>query len=133
MNTFAPGFSPAVRKACSTWPFGGIAGGMVWSIILQVLYLMVVIFLFVGLASVEWVYIAGSFYIGFAGWLSLIRRSIRLHCGIPRGDFFTDFFCALFMPMFTLVQLEVQMDEGGFVPAEPVKDAVPPQQIGETR
>jgi hypothetical protein len=64
---------------------------------------------------------------GFAGWLSLIRRKVREDCGIARGDFFTDFFCALFMPMFTLVQLEVQIKEGGLIE----KEEPPPQEIGK--
>jgi choline-glycine betaine transporter len=123
-NTFAPGFSPAVKVACKDWPFGGF----VWQIIMQVLYVMVVTFLFVALASVEWLYIAASLYIGYSGWLSLIRRKIREECGIPRGDFFTDFFCALLMPMFTLGQLEVQITQGGFV--EKGSAGAPPQQIG---
>ena len=105
--TFAPGFSPTVKQAAKTWPFGGLA----WQIVMQVLYVMVIVFLFVALASREWLYIAGACYIGFAGWLSLIRRAIRVEWNIPRGDFFTDFFCAICMPMFTLVQLEVQMNE----------------------
>jgi hypothetical protein len=110
--TFAPGFSPAVKQATMTWPFGGLA----WQIVMQLLYVMVVVFLFVALASDEWLYIAGSCYVGFGGWLSLIRRAIRQQCAIPRGDFFTDFFCAIFMPMFTLVQLEEQMKEGYAAP-----------------
>merc|ERR1712050_327401 len=131
-NTFVPGFSPAVKAACSTWPFGGIAGGILWAIVLQTLYLMVVVFLFVGLASVEWVYIAGACYVGFAGWLSLVRRAIRVRCGIPRGDFFTDFFCALFMPMFTLVQLETELDKKESKLVEAPDKAVPAQTIGES-
>jgi len=106
--TFAPGFSPAVKQATTTWPFGGMA----WQIVMQLLYVLVIVFLFVALASEEWLYIAGSCYIGFGGWLSLIRREMRQQLGIPRGDFLTDFLCAIFMPMFTLVQLEVQMKEG---------------------
>ena len=113
--TFAPGFSPAVKQATTAWPFGGLA----WQIVMQVLYVMVIVFLFVALASDEWLYIAGACYVGFAGWLSLIRRAIRREWRIPRGDFFTDFFCAIFMPMFTLVQLEEQMKEAYAAPEAP--------------
>jgi hypothetical protein len=126
-STFAPGFSPAVKQACASWPCGGRAGGLVWQIVMQLLYVMVIAFMFVALASVEWLYIAASVYMGFAGWLSLIRRKIREDCGIARGDFFTDFFCALFMPMFTLVQLEVQIKEGGCIEKE--EGAALPQEI----
>jgi hypothetical protein len=113
--TFAPGFSPAVKQAAKTWPCGGPA----WQIVMQVLYVLVIVFMFIALIrysdtgprSVNWLYIAGACYIGFAGWLSLIRRAIRVEWNIQRGDFFTDFFCAISMPMFTLVQLEVQMNE----------------------
>lgn len=105
--TFAPGFSPAVKQAAMDWPFGGLA----WQIVMQLIYVLVIVFLFCALESRAFLYIAGSLYIGFGGWLSLIRRKIRGTCGIPRGDFFTDFFCAILMPMFTLVQLEVQMSE----------------------
>jgi hypothetical protein len=128
-STFAPGFSPAVKQACASWPFGGVANGIVWQIVMQLLYVLVILFMFIALASVEWLYIAASIYMGFAGWLSLIRRKVREDCGIARGDFFTDFFCALFMPMFTLVQLEVQIKEGGLIEKE--EGAARPQEIGK--
>jgi hypothetical protein len=111
-NLLIPGFSPAVKAATRTWPLGSATGGVMWQIVLQVLWTLSFCIGVSGLATAFALFtFAGSIYFIFAGWISLVRREIRKMWNIPRGDFFTDFICAAVAFPFVLTQLEIEMLE----------------------
>merc|ERR1712232_96306 len=94
-NTFVPALSPAVKHATVSWPFGSITKGIMWQILLQFLFILSIVCAFLGLAEFGAFTMGVSCYFGFCGWVSLIRREIRVVWGIPRGDFITDFYLAV--------------------------------------
>jgi len=100
-----------VQEATRTWPGGEVSQGRLWQILLQVLYVAVIAFCLGSIDAYSIFTMAAAIHFGFAAWVSLVRRNIRGQWGIPRGDFFTDFYCSLFFYPFVLTQLEIQMKE----------------------
>lgn len=91
------------------WPGGTITKGYMWCVLLQIMYLVDLICVFLVFAEYNVINMAGAIYCGFAAFVSLVRREIRSQWGIPRGDLITDFMWSLWAPMFVLTQLEIQM------------------------
>jgi len=108
-NTLIPGLSPAVRTATMKWPGGELTQGWMWCVLLQIMYILDIITVILVTVEFNIIQMAGAVYIGFAAFVSLIRRQIRLEWGIPRGDLITDFMWSVWAPMFVLTQLEIQM------------------------
>merc|ERR1712125_72929 len=103
-NTFIPGLSPAVREATMNWPLGQMTTGWMWCILLQIMYIIDIIVVVLVTVEFNVIQMAGAIYIGFAAFVSLIRREIRIKWGIPRGDLITDFMWSVWAPMFVLTQ-----------------------------
>lgn len=85
--------------------------GWMWCILLQIMYIIDIIVVVLVTVEFNVIQMAGAIYIGFAAFVSLIRREIRIKWGIPRGDLITDFMWSVWAPMFVLTQLEVQMEQ----------------------
>lgn len=110
-NLFVPGLSPAVKIGTMSWPAGELTKGVMWMILLQLLWLLSVVCDFMAIIEYQIHAMALAIFVGFAAFVSLVRREVRKQWGIPRGDFITDFICSLLAYPFVLTQLEIQMEE----------------------
>lgn len=122
-NTFAPGFSPAVKKATESWPLGAATNGRCWQVVLQVLWVVIIVMCFLGYIDYSIFMMACALHFVFATWVSLVRREIRRQWNIPRGDFITDYICAVCCWMLVLTQLDIEMMEEAQTQDCPKKDS----------
>jgi choline-glycine betaine transporter len=109
VNTvFPPMMMGRIVNECKDWPTGK---GAIWLGFFIFVWILLACFIILAFA-VESSYImpALAFYTLFSLMLALTRRSVRMHTGIKVGGMITDFLCAFFMPMFTLTQLERQVE-----------------------
>jgi len=114
VNAAVPGLTMGRAAAdVGSWPlagFGDRAVKTIWAGIFQIMYLTAITLLFCAAELYQWCILGLVIYIGFATFLGFLRTGIRNKFQIKHGDMVTDFLCAFFAPMFTLVQLETQMD-----------------------
>jgi len=111
----APGVGIArVIEEVGGWPFHGWnrkAAGRIWGAVMQGMYLAAIIFVICSAVLYQWCIVGLVIYIGFATLLGLLRTSVRAAYQIEHGDLITDFICACFAPMFTVSQLEEQVEK----------------------
>jgi len=114
LGTVAPGVALGrVISAVGGWPlhsWNPDVSGKLWGGVLQAVYLTAIIFVIVSAALYEWCIVGLVFYIGFATFLGLLRAQVRGAYQVKHGDLITDLICAFFAPMFTIAQMEEQMD-----------------------
>lgn len=117
INTALPGITMGkAAAAVGSWPLAGFGKPVVekvWGAIFQVMYMTAFILVLCAAALYQWCIIGLVVYIGFATFLGFLRTGIRTKYQIQHGDLLTDILCGLFAPMFTLVQLEGALEEGG--------------------
>jgi hypothetical protein len=115
VNTVLPGLSVGrIIERVGGWPLHSRnpkLANLVWSCLFQSLWLLIVVFLFCGLALKQWVIVALVLYIGFCTLLGFLRTHVRNVCRITNGDMITDFQCAFFVPMFAITQMEAEKIE----------------------
>jgi len=130
-NTFLPGFSKAVRVATETWTLAPTTRGYLWPILLQISWLLALLCCFLGIMEYNVFMMGAAIYFCFAAFLSLVRREIRRQCGIPRGDFVTDYMMTAFAYMLVLTQLEIEMEEQHIVETQMKEQQIAPDKIQE--
>mmetsp|Transcript_29904 Transcript_29904/g.69564 ORF Transcript_29904/g.69564 Transcript_29904/m.69564 type:complete len:930 (+) Transcript_29904:70-2859(+) len=123
-NTLLPGFTMGrIVGHVGGWPSFGDSlqevAPLIWGVLFQTWYLTVVIFLFCGFALYEWVLFGLCLYLGFGTLLGFMREQVRQAYQIKHSDLFTDVLCGIFVPMFTLTQIESQMMGTGKVAVQP--------------
>jgi choline-glycine betaine transporter len=95
------------------WPFsnfGAQAVSVIWMLVFGFLYYAAIILgWFVGIADYSWHIIGLVLYLGFGLLLGLVRNGVRLRYRILHGDLITDILCGIFVPMFTISQIEEQI------------------------
>lgn len=114
-NMVAPGFT--MGRAASIvggWPMAGLGSQTAqtfWAAVFQTMYVTAIVLLFCAAELYQWCIVGLIIYLGFATFLGILRTSVRNKYQIKHGDMITDFLCAIFAPMFTLVQLEIQLEK----------------------
>jgi len=127
INLLCPGIQlgRAVSE-CGKWPgasFGKPCVKIVWTIIFSILYYSANILQMLGAGTEKnWYIVGGVIYCGFGVLAGLVRYDVRLRFNIQHGDLFTDIVCGWLVPMFTISQIQDQMDND---PGEVKKDAEP--------
>jgi hypothetical protein len=107
-----PGISPAMLTATKSWPLGQITGGYFPSMLIMfTTFYAAILMCFLGFVDYNIMIFGQVLYLGFAFFVSLVRREIRSQWGIPRGDFVSDMLYTYFFFPFVLVQLEIEMKE----------------------
>jgi Cys-rich protein (TIGR01571 family) len=113
-NTFVPGLTMGrVVRVVGGWPMHALSptfAGAVWSALFQLLYVLPIILVILAVVLYQWCIVGLALYTGFAAFLGILRTSVRNKYGIQHGDLLTDFICSFFMPMFTLAQMEEQIE-----------------------
>jgi len=113
-NTFVPGLTMGqLVRVVGGWPMHSLSpnvAGAVWSALFELLYVLPIILVFLGAVLYQWCIVGLVLYIGFAAFLAILRTSVRNKYDIQHGDLLTDFICSFFMPMFTLAQMEEQIE-----------------------
>jgi hypothetical protein len=123
-SLIAPGFVMGrVIKKVGGWPFSDKpdVAFVVWAVFYQGIYLMAVIFVLCTPALYQWCIIGLVTYLGFATFLAFLRTHVRVTYKIEHGDMLTDLICAVFLPMFTVAQMDIHVEEEE-IPAE-IEDA----------
>jgi hypothetical protein len=128
VNTFAPGIAMGrAASECGGWPgdsFGSRFTKLFWTSFFTILYWAAIAFNFCGLALHNWSVVSGALHTGFGVLLGLVRYGVRQKYQIEHGDMMTDMICGLFVPMFTISQLEQQMNQEPSTKTDaPQKDA----------
>lgn len=106
------GIGKVIREV-GGWPFHSwnrTAAGIFWGGVMQAIYVAAIIFVICTAALYQWCIVGLVIYIGFATLLGLLRTSVRNSYKVAHGDLITDFICAFFLPMFTVAQLEEQIE-----------------------
>lgn len=119
LNAVAPGL---VMGRCvgeeGQWPFefgDKVMTGRIWTGIFSALYYLSIVIVLFGLTLAEewnWFVTGVALYIGFGTLLGLVRNGVRIRYKIEHGDLMTDFVCGIVLPMFTLSQIEREMESG---------------------
>jgi hypothetical protein len=113
INTVAPGLVLGKTVAtCGGWPgagFGQTVCMIGWTAVFMGMYWVSIIMLFCGLATYNWVIVGLVLYIGFGVLSGLARNQVRQRFKILHGDLITDIICGMFVPMFSISQIEEQM------------------------
>jgi len=130
INLVAPGIQLGRAVAeCGKWPGADLGKDKVkvlWIVLFSIAYYSALIFQIIGFAGADnWHIVGGAIYIGFGFLCGLVRTDVRIRYGIQHGDLFSDVLCGVFVPMFTLSQIQEQLD---FPPEEKVDD--PPEAVG---
>lgn len=129
INLVAPGIQlgRAVAK-CGNWPGADLGEQQVkilWTVLFSIAYYTALILQICGFAAADqWHIVGGALYIGFGFLCGLVRTDVRVVYGIQHGDLFTDLLCGVFVPMFTLSQIQEQLDSPP-EPPEPKLDNSP--------
>lgn len=111
INSFCPGFQMGkMVHDTKGWTLGSIAGGAVWMVAFQALYMTMIIFACVSPAEHNFIACAGAGWIGFGTFLGILRHAVRGKQGIERGGIVTDVIYAVFLPMFVLTQMQRQLE-----------------------
>jgi len=114
--TFIPGLriGDLMERSGVQWP---VLPSKIWGFLLQAIFLVAIICIIIGAAdgggNQNVMMLGAAFYVGVAMMLSFARRELREKFNIPRGDWITDFLCALFVYPFMIAQLEAQGPSNG--------------------
>jgi hypothetical protein len=135
VNTLAPGIQLGRAVAeCGKWPGAGLGKQVVkflWAAIFSSLYYGAVLLIVVGAATIyNWQIVGGVFYCGFGVLCGLVRTDVRLRFGILHGDLFTDLICGVFVPMFSITQMQHQLDTDDAALQKKL-DAKSPDEVGD--
>lgn len=110
VNTFFPPLRMShIVGECKDWPTGKKEPWLVFFCAIWFIVLFFIILSFV--VEFRYLMLAIAFYALYSMMMALTRRSVRMRWAIMHGGLTTDFLCAFFMPMFTLTQLERQIEE----------------------
>lgn len=114
MCLVAPGLTMGkIIKKVGGWP-GSDNPDMafyVWGIFYQTIYMLAIIFVICTAALYQWAIVGLVTYCGFAVFLGFLRTHVRVTYKIMHGDMLTDVICSLFLPFFTLAQMEIHIEE----------------------
>ncbi|CAK0803471.1 unnamed protein product [Prorocentrum cordatum] len=115
-HTAVPGVQMAKTVVeVGKWPFSGAGDGptfVIWCVFFSVLYYASIIITICAVAMYQWALIGCALYIGFGTFVGLLRNHVRVTRFIKNGDLPTDLMCGLLAPMFTLTQIEVELQDG---------------------
>mmetsp|Transcript_18032 Transcript_18032/g.47624 ORF Transcript_18032/g.47624 Transcript_18032/m.47624 type:complete len:173 (-) Transcript_18032:158-676(-) len=115
-HTAVPGVQMAKTVVeVGKWPFSGAGDGptfVIWCVFFSVLYYASIIITICAAAMYQWALIGCALYIGFGTFVGLLRNHVRVTRFIKNGDLPTDLMCGLLAPMFTLTQIEVELQDG---------------------
>mmetsp|Transcript_31451 Transcript_31451/g.93412 ORF Transcript_31451/g.93412 Transcript_31451/m.93412 type:complete len:897 (-) Transcript_31451:24-2714(-) len=129
INTALPGVTMGkAAAAVGGWPMSGFGKQAVerfWGAVFQAMYLAAAVLVLCAAALYQWCIIGLVVYIGFGTFLGFLRTGVRGKYQIQHGDIFTDLLCAIFAPMFTLVQLESALEENGALDNGGKEEAAP--------
>lgn len=99
------------------WPLSSIpAGSWIWAVVLQLMYLLAIIFVFVGIAVRPFLAWGWSLWFGFGVFVGALRTQLRNKYAIKHGDMVTDIICGILVPWFVIAQLEDQIENPGKMP-----------------
>jgi len=116
VNVLCPGIQlgRAVSE-CDKWPghsFGKNAAKMIWTVLFSFAYYLAILLNIIGAATAKnWNYMGGVMYCGFGILTGLVRYDVRLRYCIEHGNLFTDMICGVFVPYFTVSQIQEQLDD----------------------
>jgi choline-glycine betaine transporter len=106
LNTFVPGIPLGqIIDKVKGYPFSDYAL-VVWTALFQIAYVISIIFVFCGFALYQWMMIGMSCYIGYGCFVGFLRCSVRTKYKIMHGDLLSDCLLAVFLPMFTVTQMQ---------------------------
>ncbi|CAK0871236.1 unnamed protein product [Prorocentrum cordatum] len=115
-HTAVPGIQMARTVVeVGKWPFSGLGQGptfVIWCAFFSLLYYASIIITICSAAMYQWALIGCALYIGFGTFVGLLRNHVRVARLIKSGDLLTDLMCGLLAPMFTLTQIEVELQRG---------------------
>jgi len=128
MNTAVPGLAMGrLAGQEGRWPFESgdpTVTGYIWTGIFSCLYYLALILLILGLTPLAdgwYLFVTGVvFYLGFGTLLGLVRYGARNRLKIEHGDLYTDFQCGILAPMFTISQIEHEIELNS--PAPPTEE-----------
>jgi len=108
--TLSPGLvmGSIIRKT-GGWA-GGESGAAIFGVVFQTFYVLSIVLVANVIHLYQWCIIGLIVYMGFATFLGMLRTSVRDELCIPRGDMITDLICAFAAPMFTVLQMDVELD-----------------------
>jgi len=132
-NLVAPGIALGNAVAeCGKWPGAGTFSKsgvkIFWTINFSVLYYSSLIFEICGGITQNWHAVGGTIFCGFGILCGLVRYDVRRRFNIKHGDLLTDLICGVFVHMFTLAQIEYQIETDDGV-SKKVEEEIPESEL----